>query len=454
MNCDFKSGPSHRAANRIQRGGPKERRVLVFPAGTEIGLEIHAALRGYRNIKLFGAGEAVSNHARFVFSEYHEIPNVRTPAWLHQFIALCDKLRIQYVFPAHDDALIALSAFRDRIPARILTSSDEVCQITRSKSATYRRLAKIVPVPRLYASAAEVEQYPVLVKPDRGQGSLHIYRAENPKQLEVALNQTPDPIICEFLPGEEFTVDCFSSVSQGLLYSCARRRIRTRNGISVHTQTVDLPEVATLASAIAHELDLHGAWFFQLKRSVDNVLTLLEVAPRIAGAMAAHRVSGVNFPLLTILDAEGQNVQILNNPGQIQLDRALCNRYQKVLSFDCLYLDLEDTLLREGVLDEDVMRLVCRCLNEDIRLVLLATENYTSMPIVNRIIAFFDEVVHVEPDQPRSDCVQEASAIYVDNSFRRRLEVSRSKNIPTFDTSMIELLYSSTHSRAEPGDAA
>lgn len=36
-----------------------KRRVLVFPAGTEIGLEIFQALKHYKEIALFGAGQDI-----------------------------------------------------------------------------------------------------------------------------------------------------------------------------------------------------------------------------------------------------------------------------------------------------------------------------------------------------------------------------------------------------------
>lgn len=418
------------------------RRVLVFPAGTEIGLEIHASLCGYHNIELFGAGEPASNHARFVFPEYHEIRSVHAQGWLEQLVGLCRHLRIQYIFPAHDDVVVALSRARAQIPAKILTSNDDVCQTTRSKSATYRRMMGIVPVPRLYRTSEEVNAYPVLVKPDRGQGSLGVQRVDNAEDLAPALRRIFDPIICEYLPGDEYTVDCFSSGADGLLFAGGRRRNRTRNGISVNTETVELPEVQALASAIDKELKPRGAWFFQLKRSSQNVLTLLEVAPRIAGAMAAHRVTGVNFPWLSILDAEDEHIRIFRNSGMVELDRALCNRYRSSIRIVALYIDLDDTLLRGRVLDERVMQLISRCLNQEIRLVLI-TENELEPKAadVRKVTPLFDKIIRVNTGQPRSDYIIEASAIYVDNDFQRRLEVSESKNIPSFDVSMIELLH-------------
>lgn len=419
------------------------RRVLVFPAGTEIGLEIHAALQGCRKVKLFAAGADVSNHARFVYPEYHVVPNVHVEGWLETLVELCERLGIQYIFPAHDDVIVALSSSRGHIPATLVTSNHDTCITTRSKSATYRRLAGILPVPCVFPSATDVVEFPVLVKPDKGQGSSHIALVRTREELSTAITSTPEPIICEYLPGDEFTVDCFSSVSQGLLFAGARKRRRTRNGISVNTKTEDLPEAWPLAEAISGELGLRGAWFFQLKRNAKGELALLEVAPRIAGAMAAHRVLGVNFPLLAMMELEGAKLHIATNTMRVEMDRALCNRYRLNISFDTVYLDLDETLLGADGLDENVVRTICRCINHGKRIVLLTDRAIGSASIAMKISSFFDEILQVPPNRPRSVMVTVPAAIYVDNNLERRMEVSRVRQIPTFDASMIELLHGS-----------
>ena len=56
--------------------------------------------------------------------------------------------------------------------------------------------------------------------------------------LDAAITHLNAPIVCEYLPGEEYTVDCFSDREHGLLFAGARVRRRTRNGISVNTAPV------------------------------------------------------------------------------------------------------------------------------------------------------------------------------------------------------------------------
>ena len=48
----------------------KARNVFIFPAGTEIGLEIHQALQPCKEAEMFGEGQAASNHAPFANERY------------------------------------------------------------------------------------------------------------------------------------------------------------------------------------------------------------------------------------------------------------------------------------------------------------------------------------------------------------------------------------------------
>ncbi len=420
----------------------KIRNVLVFPAGTEIGLEIFQALKSCKELRVFGAGQDVSNHARFVYPEYHELPSIHEEGWLEALNGVCAKLAIDYIFPAYDDVIVALIRAADKIAAALITSPPQTCEITRSKTATYRALAGKVRVPRVYASTDRIDRYPVLVKPDRGQGSQGVHMVAAADELEHALREVRDPLICEYLPGEEFTVDCFSDRERGLLFAGARSRRRIRNGISVNTVTVELPEASRIADIIGRALELRGAWFFQLKRAADGELTLLEVAPRIAGAMAAHRVTGVNFPLLSIFEHERIDIRLLLNPGEVELDRALTNRYRYRLSFSTAYIDLDDTLILNGHVDVQVIKFIYQCINQGkhVKLITRHREDLGATLRKHRLENLFDDIIHITEGASKSSLITERDAIFIDDSFRERMDVAERCGIPTFDASMLEVL--------------
>jgi hypothetical protein len=416
--------------------------MLFATITTEIGLEIFHALSRCKEVTLFGAGQDISNPAKFVYPEYHTLPSIHEEGWLDALGLLCHRLRIDYLLPAYDDVIVALSGALDRLPAKLITSPPKTCAITRSKSWTYRELANIVPTPKIHASARDVDTWPVIVKPDRGQGSFGVIKANNADELAAALTVTQDAIVCEYLPGAEYTIDCFSDRERGLLYAGARQRCRIRNGIAVNTVTCDLPEAQDYARRIGRALGLRGAWFFQLKRARDDRLILLEVAPRIAGAMAAHRVTGINFPLLGIFEEERLPLEAHPLTVEIEMDRCLTNRYRHSISFRTLYIDLDDTLLIDGQVNLLAMKLVFQCINAGKRIILMTRHDGTLEPILRRyrLSGLFDKIVHLRGGEKKSSRIWADGAIFVDDSFAERMEVANVHGISTFDCSMIEML--------------
>ena len=420
------------------------RQVLVFPAGTEIGLEIHQALQYCKEIKLHGAGQSISNHAPFVYQSYHLLPSIHEPGWIDALVELCRTLSIDYIFPAYDDVIVALARHRSAIPAAVLTASLEVCELTRSKSQTYERLRDVVRVPQLY-KPTEAKDFPLFVKPDRGQGSQGTHLVCDTAELETVIGAIRNLIICEYLPGEEYTIDCFSDRDRGVMFCGARVRLRMRNGIAVHTRSVAVDGVDTIAANIHRALGMRGAWFFQLKRAADGELVLLEVAPRIAGSMSTHRVQGVNFPLLTIFEHERLQLQLMTLPSRAELDRALHNCYRLNIHYDALYIDLDDTLLLRDVVNLDALRLVFSCINRKIPVTLITRHDgdLTATLEKHRLAGLFDEVVHLDRTQRKSDFIRRKNAIFLDDSFAERLDVQKNCGILTFDCSMLDALISS-----------
>jgi excinuclease ABC subunit A len=61
----------------------------------------------------------------------------------------------------------------------------------------------------------------------------------------------------------------------------------------------------------------------------------------------------------------------MRNPGDVELDRALSNRYRLGIKFGTLYIDLDDTLLLRGEVNLDALALVFDCINRGIAVKLL-----------------------------------------------------------------------------------
>jgi carbamoyl-phosphate synthase large subunit len=425
----------------------KKYNVLVFPGGTEIGLEIQKALCQQKDIVLFSAGLDISNHASYVFSRHFTLPGIDNSDWLNSLNQLITDHSIDYIFPAYDDVIIALVTHASELKAKVISSPVETCIITRSKSQTYDRLNGIVPVPRLYSKTEAIDTYPIFVKPDQGQGSQNTHLVETPQYLNYLMEQTQHRyLMMEYLPGEEYTIDCFSDRDRGILFCEGRKRVRIRSGISVSSHVVTHPISRAYAEKIAQVFTFHGAWFFQIKQDAAGVYKLLEVAPRIAGTMALHRVLGINFPLMSLYEQERIPLQILTNPLTLEVDRALINRYRHSLTYSQVYVDLDNTLILNHQVNTTLIQFLYQCLNKNIRLILITKHagNLDETLKQYRIAHLFDEVIHLGKASHKADfiqgSIQGSPSIFIDDSFSERQAVHQQLGIMTFDCSMLEML--------------
>jgi len=415
--------------------------ILVFPGGTEIGMEIHKGLSQCKDIRIFSAGADVANHAPYVFMQHDVVPSVDDPSWIDSLNKIVAKHEIDYIFPAHDDVVVALSRNATKVKAKIVSSPLQTCLVTRSKSKTYDLMSDVLPIPDLYDDLETIE-YPVFVKPDKGQGSQHTHFVTNSEQLHQLLREDREYIVIEYLPGEEYTVDCFSDRDAGLLFCGGRQRIKTKSGISVASKSVQDDEFVAYADAISKKLTFYGAWFFQLKKDRYGVNTLLEIAPRIAGTMAVHRVQGVNLALLSIYEQERVPLEILMNNEGIEISRALVNRYCCQPNYSVVYVDLDDTLILNGTVNVCLIRLLYQCINKGVRINLITkhSEDLNQTLEKYRLAGIFDEVIPLEQSDNKAEYIRENEAILIDDSFSERKAVSRKLGISTFDCSMLEML--------------
>jgi hypothetical protein len=425
----------------------KKRSVLVFPGGTEIGLEVWRSLRYCKEFSLYSAGADVSNHAPYVFKKNFIVPDVHEPNWVATLSSIVRKHNIDYVFPAHDDVVLALAQNSGKIPAEIVSSPLKTCSVCRSKSETYTLFKDLLPMPRIFGTPSDIDRFPVFVKPDIGQGSQSASKVENLRTLLVLLKNNPALAVFEYLPGKEYTIDCFTDRRKGLLFCSGRERIRVRAGISMSSRLANAKTAAIFrktANTISKELEFHGAWFFQMKANAEGVLELLEVAPRISGTAALARVLGANLALLSIYEKEGRDIEIMLNKCDAQIDRALVNRYRHNLKYSKVYVDLDDTLVIQNKINSHLVQFLYQSLNEGCKVILITKTihvgGFQAALKQFRLESFFDEIVALPPNASKADFIDPQGSIFIDDSFNERKAVFERLNIPTFDCSMIELL--------------
>lgn len=420
----------------------KKIKVLVFPCGSEIGLEIHKALSWSTYIELFGAS-SVSDHGQFVYKNYiSKMPFIDEHGFIEKLNKIIDKYKIDFIYPAHDSVVLKLSENQDMIRSKVIGSPPETCKICRSKAKTYKKFKSKLLVPQMYEITDEDIQLPVFLKPDVGQGSKGTFVTRTKEEMEILLKKDKSLLILEYLPGREYTVDCFTDRNATLRFVGARERIRIMNGISVDTKPVLEKKLDMMAQIINSTLKFRGAWFFQVKENKNNEFTLIEIAPRIAGAMALYRNLGVNFPLLSVFDAMDKDVKIYTNKYSIEMDRALINRFKTNLRYKYVYIDLDDTIIFNDNINPFIIAFIFQCKNRGIKVYLFSKHkgNIRKTLCKYNLESLFDKILNIHSQEEKSDYISEKSSLFIDDSFSERLKIAEKLKIPVFDTNAIESL--------------
>jgi hypothetical protein len=420
-------------------------RILVFPCGTEIGTEINYALQRSIHVELFGASSISSNHGKYIYKNYIEgVPYVENPKFIGEINAIVKANKIDLIYPAHDDALLKLSENSDKIHCGIIGSLLRTCQICRSKKKTYETFEGKLKLPRLYDISQKTLPFPLFVKPDISEGSRGAFYVPSKEDAVFYLRKEPSSLLMEYLPGTEYTVDCFTDRHGALRFVGPRERRRIRNGISVDTIPVkdENRRFSSIADIITKTIRMRGAWFFQVKEKSNGELALLEIAPRIAGSMALYRNLGVNFALLNIFDAMNIDVKIVMNDFNLTMDRTLCNRYKTDLVYDSVYIDLDDCLIVDKKINPLMIAFLYQCLNKKKKLHLLSRHKHNMDKTLSafRIDHLFDSVKQLKAGENKSNHIKGKRSIFIDDSFAERFEVKSKTGIPVFDTSSIECL--------------
>ena len=424
------------------------KRVLVFPAGSEIGLEINRALRYAKNIELFGL-TSKDDHSRCVYKNL-----ISNSPYYYQsnFIMFLNNIirihNIDYIFPANDDVQLFLSINALSINAKLVSSDTNTVKICRSKKLTYNHFKGYDFVPDFFdvfpINNLEDLPFPLFIKPNIGQGSKGVKLISSYQDILPYLQNSEDFVLSEYLPGEEYTIDCFNDINGNLRYIVMRNRIRISNGISVNSKILKLDdEVQRIANSIINKIKLVGAWFFQLKKDKNGKLKLLEIAPRVSGTMGLSRMKGINFPLLSCYNLSGIETRLIFNEYELEVDRALQSIYLTDLRYKSVYIDFDDTIVINDEINTNAMRFLYQCVNKGIELILVTRHKYD---IYNSLDKYkisknlFTRIEQIDDGRKKSEIIKNLDSIFIDDSFNERLDVYENFKIPVFDLSEIEML--------------
>ena len=309
--------------------------ILMTGAGAPGAAGILKCLQHEKSFHITGADADPNAVGRYLNEDFETIPFANDPAFIDTVLSICQKKNIHVLLSLVTKELIPLSQHFHEFElagTKLLVSSPASLEIANNKSRLYEFLEwrgiavpefRVVETVDQFKLAVEELGYPskpVCFKPSVSNGSrgfriiseqmneLDLLFNHKPTSTYISLKEAtrilsegffPELLISEYLPGEEYSVDCLASKGEPILV-VPRLRKRIINGISVEGEFVNEKNIIDYCRLIIKELQLHGNIGIQLKKSGSGQFLILEINPRVQGTISALLGAGINLPVLAI----------------------------------------------------------------------------------------------------------------------------------------------------------
>lgn len=209
-----------------------------------------------------------------------EVPRGDAPGYVEALDAIAKDF--DWVIPCSDQEVLALARYK-----KSLQPPQWVVSKVMDKALMYRMLRDVVPVPEFIVGG--------WMKPRHGQGG---DTGKMPEEL----------VVCEYLPGREYSVDTLYWNNRRLVASVVRERVKVERGVSVEGRVTsgDIKREVNVAlpllrvDQIASSLRFRGPVNIQFKFSANGELVLTDINPRFGGGVTISARAGVNFPKLLV----------------------------------------------------------------------------------------------------------------------------------------------------------
>lgn len=403
--------------------------ILIFPCGAENAIELYDSLRYSPHFEVFGAS-SVKDKSSIIYppDRLLKLPHIKAKDFISALNALIRQYGIDLIFPSHDTVLLELVKNRHAIDAQVAACDLRTAELCRYKNRLYEYFAGESFIPE-WSLEGPLKAKECFLKPVAAQGGQMCVKAKNTDPVP------PGCMLCEYLPGPEYTIDCFTDRHGTLVYAGPRTRDIIRMGIAFSSAPYSSPALDEIARTLNEKLGFRGLWFFQTKDGDDGSPKLLEISSRIATTMGLSRQRGVNLPLMAAYDLLDKDVSVIPQDFSIRLERTLRTIYDLGIAYSTIYVDYDDTLTVRGRVNAELLKFLYECVDCGKKIVLLTRhEGDMDAELARRRIAasLFDEIIHLPPDADKTAHVT-AGGIYIDNMFHDRQKVAEKIGIPVFD---------------------
>jgi len=141
----------------------------------------------------------------------------------------------------------------------------------------------------------------------------------------------------------------------------------------------------------------------------------------------------------------GFDVGIINNNLNVEIDRALFSRYKINVDYDYIYIDFDDTIIVNDLVNVEAIHFLYHSKNIGKKIILISKHKFKIQETLARFSispSLFDEIIILPNDEKKSTYIEQKSSIFIDDSYAERKEVNDQLHIPVFAIDAISALIS------------
>jgi carbamoyl-phosphate synthase large subunit len=290
--------------NKVGDNKMSEINILILSAGRRVEL-VQCFQNAAKKLSVKSnivAGDCSETAPALYFADrFYKLPRIIEPNYIDEIICACNKESISLIVPTIDTDLLLLAEnkrfIEEKTKAKLLISDYSVVDICRDKIKTQKYLEENgFGIPKMYTEE-EVRngdfKFPLFIKPKSGSSSVNIFKVSNISELKIYRDIVNEPIIQDFMEGEEFTVDVFLDFDSNIISIVPRLRIATRSGEISKGKIIRDKDIINDVTKLIKIMRPIGHITVQLMKTKKGI-EYIEINPRFGGGAPMSIMSGAD----------------------------------------------------------------------------------------------------------------------------------------------------------------
>ena len=297
-------------------------RILFTCAGRRVELIEtfrDAARRSRIALTVITTDVSILAPAMHVGDRAHVVPPLRSRRYAAALRDIVARERVDLLIPLIDPDLPHIARLRDELATlgcRALISSRAVVRICADKRRTHAFLCKHdIDTPDTWpldeVLARRRHNFPYFLKPNAGSAGLGGYKIDDLDALRFFGGRVAVPIVQEFVPGPEMTLDIYAGFDGEPRCIVPRQRLEVRDGEVSKSRIVKDPAVIETGRRVVAALhDCVGVVTLQCIVAPRGRVRVIEINPRFGGGVPLAIKAGADFPRWILAEHRGQAPRI------------------------------------------------------------------------------------------------------------------------------------------------